>query len=192
MEKKRGWLARLSDWFRETVLWTHVIAIVLEWLGWQSLVISFVFSIAGAVGGVMQGIPLSISLMAAFCVFVAAIYLFQIPSFVRATREVRSQERPDPDVWRHVERMTLAQTACLLANITPQGAAAVPRGDAAGWYEALKGAVASDEMKRIPTTFDGQNTFSDGYHPHNETLVSREEIIKFVKKRNLIRAVFSN
>jgi hypothetical protein len=140
----------------------------------------------------MQGIPLSLSLMAGFCVFVAAIYLFQVPSFVRAVREVRPQERPDPDIWRHVEQMSLAQAACLLANITPHGTNVVPPGDADGWYRALKGAVSSEEIPRIPMVWDHQNTTGGMYYPDAETVISRDSLRQFIKKRGVSRSVFSD
>src|SRR5579859_2990675 len=131
-------MAAIGDRFKGLVSWASTLWTILGWLGWKQLATSFVLAALGVMSGVMQSVPVCIVLMAAFCVFVAALYLTQIPAFIRTMQKMKPQDRPDPDIWRHLENLTLAQAACLLANVLPQGESQVPSGDAYGWYQVLR------------------------------------------------------
>jgi hypothetical protein len=187
----------LPDWLARWVSRGNAIWTVLGWLGWRSVVASAATFIAGGVGAIMQSVPLSIALMAAFCAAVAMLFLAQLPAFIRATQTMRPQERPDPDVWRHVPRLKLYEAACLLANVQPKLSEAA-KGDAYGWYTALKHAVDTDKMPYIHTRFDSQHTFyktglgTPYYEAYPETLIERGELQKFAKSRQVQRAFLSD
>ena len=185
-------MGKIAERFKETILWTHVLGVLIEWFGWKQLLFGFLLSAVGTAAGIMQSLPISIVAMAAFCVFVAALYLTQFPAYARATKELKPKQRADPDIWRHLPRLTLAQAACLLADVTPKGETMIPSGDADGYYHALRNAVIAGEIAHVRTIYDDEHTFMDGYHPHSGTLISREDLLRFAAKRKIHRAFLSD
>lgn len=100
--------------------------------------------------------------------------------------------RPDPEIWRHVSRLELFQAACLLADIEPDFTIVDKPGDANGWLTVLRDALRSDEIKYIKTVYDSQHVLADGYHPHKETVISRESLQQFAAKRHHRKAFLTD
>jgi hypothetical protein len=58
-------------------------------------------------------------------------------------------------------------------------------GDAQAWFETLIAEIRAKEMTHIPTIHDKKYTFSDGYHPNQETTVSRAELQRFAQRHGI-------
>lgn len=130
----------------------------------------------------MTEVPGPLLVAACICVFVALLFLFQIPALSRATRQVRPADIPNPEVWGHLRTFNLKQAAALIANCTPDEHN--KRGDVDGWYSILCEAVASQEIPRVPVPDDVHHDFvNGGYRPWPGTTIGRGALKAFLASR---------
>jgi len=75
----------------------------------------------------------------------------------------------------------------LLADIEPDLAAVSKPGDANGWYRVLCDAHSTAEIMPIETTVEGNEIpkYRDGWYLHEKTIISREDLKRFAKARQL-------
>lgn len=168
------------------LLWT-----ILGWFGLSAAILSLGATIGGVVWAMTTGIAAPVVMMAAFCTLTAGAYFTLLPMAFRALQRAQAapvRVRPDPEIWRHVLRIQLYQAACLLADIEPDYQAVDKPGDANGWFTALCDALKADELLYIRSVYDKTHDFEDGYHPHRETVITRESLQNFAKKRHVHRA----
>jgi hypothetical protein len=74
-------------------------------------------SVASGLIARLQGLPLSLAVMGAFPVFVVCLHLLELPAFIKGTTEIEGQRLPDPELWKAMDRYSLGQAACLMANV---------------------------------------------------------------------------
>jgi hypothetical protein len=171
------------------------ITTVVGWIGISAWFAGLASTVGGAAWAMISGIPASLVIMAAFCTFTGAVYLAMVPMAYHALRLVQkspARSRPDPEIWRHLPNLQLFEAACLLADIEPDFQTADNPGDANGWFRALCEAINTKEISWIKSASDNRHTYPDGYHPHRETLITRESLQKFTKTRNIRRAFLSD
>jgi hypothetical protein len=185
-------------WGRIKAIISNVKAVlaILGVLELSASISTILVSVGGGVWAVITGIPLPLVVMAAFCTFTGGIYLALAPMAYRALTRIQDApppvRRPDPEIWRHVSRLELFQAACLLADIEPDFTIVDKPGDANGWLTVLRDALRSDEIKYIKTVYDSQHVLADGYHPHKETVISRESLQQFAAKRHHRKAFLTD
>jgi hypothetical protein len=168
---------------------------ILGWLGFTGFLVGIATAFAGAAWAVINGIAAPIVVMAALCVFTAAVYLAMAPMAFRVlqrAQEVPIRTRPDPEIWRHLKEMRLFEAACLLADIEPDLPTVSRPGDAYAWYRALCNAVNTKEMTGISTPFDGHHINNGVYHAYEETVISRDVLKRFADERQVRRAFLEN
>jgi hypothetical protein len=169
---------------------------VIGWLGISAWVVGLASTVGGVGWAMISGIPGPFVLMAAFCTFTGAVYLALVPMVYRALLRVQAspaRTRPDPEIWRHLSTLQLYEAACLLADIDPDFQTADNPGDANGWCRALGEAIKAEEISRIPSPRDNRDhLLPDGYHPHRETVITRDALKKFAAKRQVRRAFLND
>jgi hypothetical protein len=173
------------------------VATVFGWLGLSASIVGISTAIGGVVWAMISGIAAPLIVMAAFCTFTGAVYLALAPMAYRALQLVQkspARARPDPEIWRHLPNLQLFEAACLLTDIDPDYQIANNPGDANGWFRALSEAIMTKEISRVESPLDNRNHTlpGGGYHPHRETVITREALQKFAAKRGLRRAFLTD
>jgi hypothetical protein len=168
---------------------------ILGWLGLSAWASGIAVAVGGTAWAMITHVSTPLVIMAAFCTFTGAVYLGLAPMAYRVL--MRAQDtparpvRPDPEIWRHLSTLKLYEAACLLADIEPNKENIARPGDENGWYRALSEAIKSHEIIYIYTILDDDRTTQYGYLPHDETMISRGELQKFAKSRDIRRAFLS-
>jgi hypothetical protein len=169
--------------------------LLLGWFGLSTTIVSLLTVVGGSAWAMATGIAAPIVLMAAFCTITAGAYLALVPMAYRALQRAQdspTRVRPDPEIWRHMPRLKLYEAACLLADVEPDIPIVSRPGDPNGWYRALCEAVRDNELAHVPTAFDSQHTYAEGYRPYEETVVGRVGLQRFAANRGAKRAFLSD
>lgn len=166
---------------------------VLGLIGWQHLAIALFATVAAGLVARLQGVPISLAVIAAFPVFVASVYLLKLPAFITGTTEIAGQRLPNPQLWARLERYTLGQAACLIANVQPIVDPAFMPLAALPYYELMHQAVRNGSLEahtpNLP--FGQQDPLKSGqavasvYH-----VVMRADLQAFWDKQGLPRPAF--
>jgi hypothetical protein len=179
---------------RSLVDWAGTIWSVIGWLGGTAWITGVGIAVLGAIWAVVKGVPVPIAIMAGYCTFVGAVVLTLAPLAYRALSRIAAfpvphdaaaPQQPNAAVWQHVPNFNLYQAACLLAEVTPAYNSWKMEGDAQAWFETLIAEIRAKEMTHIPTIYDKKHTLSDGYHPNQETTVSRAELQHFAQRHRI-------
>lgn len=168
---------RAANW----IIRLRAVSILVTWFHLWGPLTGLAIAIGGGVWAVMIGVATPIVLMAIFCTITASAYLALVPMAYKVLRKVEDMPvrvRPDPEIWRHLERYYLFEAACLLADLEPNLVLA-QRGDAYGWYRALVEAVRSQKLTILAFPLD--------YH----SLVSRDDLHKFAGEHGTTRPFLS-
>jgi hypothetical protein len=132
--------------------------------------------------------------MAGYCTIAGGVALTMSPLAYKALsrmatapvpKDASAPQKPNAAVWQHVPQFNLYQAACLLAEVTPSYNSWKMGGDAQAWFETLIAESRAKEMTHIPTIHDKKHTFSDGYHPTQETAISRTELQRFAQRHGI-------
>jgi hypothetical protein len=189
----------ILDRVNKAVATAKSIVAVIGWLGLTAWVTGLAAAFGGAAWAMINGISAPIIIMAVFCTITAGTYLAIVPMAFRILRRIEDAPlriRPSPEIWQHVPRLRLFEAACLLADIDPDLPLVSRPGDANGWYRAICEALLAEEIERIPTEHDPNHIFIDlsnpdnkpQYRPYEETVISRDALQAFAKRRGLRRA----
>jgi hypothetical protein len=178
---------------KAVVDWAGTVYTVLGFFGGLAVVSSIVVTVGGAIWALLTGVSTPIVIMAAYCTLAGGIYLALAPLAYQALSRIAEvvtpelvsaiEKTPDIDVWKHKEEFWLYEAACLLADTSPS-VKRVHGTNADAWWTMLATALKRQEIMRIPSTLDDTNsTFNSEYVPHDFTVISKEELVKFALKR---------
>ena len=116
--------------------------------------------VTGVVGAVVKGVPWPLVLMAGFSTLLAIACLAITPLLIRAAMPAMQSvsepnNAPQPitpnwDAWKHVEKFTVRNAACLLENLEPTIYLRDPKIDP--WIHALCAAIRKGELDFIVNT----------------------------------------
>jgi hypothetical protein len=179
-----GGFKRVAVWAREAVMWGAALWHVLGWFGLAAIVSGLAVSIGGAVWAVITGVPIPIAIMAAYCTFVAGVYLMMAPVAFRALGNTSSTNRsrklgpPNYIAWRGVRTLTLLEASYLWAEVDP--AAAIGTRDSHAWYRVLSDAITAGELNYVAKI---TGDIREKRNPQPDTKIDRQESIAFAKKR---------
>jgi hypothetical protein len=155
---------------------------VLDYFDWRKRVIAIIAGAGIAAWSFVKDLAWPAIITLGFAALVLMAYALIFPAFLKLVH-VGVNPRPNQAIWKHKKQFVLFQAAYLLADREPNRNAAFMDGDAAAWYELLSEAIAKKEIRYVPTMFDPQHTFQDGYHPHFETPIEASELKKFCEAR---------
>jgi len=185
----------IARWIKAIIDGVGTVSTVIGGLGLSAWIAGAAAAIGGAAWAMIIGLAAPLVIMAAFCTLTGAVYLALAPMAYRTLQMVQkspARTRPDPEIWRHLPNLQLFEAACLLADIEPDFLTADNPGDANGWFRALCEAINAKEILWVKSAEDNRHTFPDGYHPHRETIITRNDLQKFAEKRQIRRAFLSN
>lgn len=178
----------LGESIKKAIPWIEP---VLDYFDWRKRVVAVFAAIGVAVWSVMKGLPWPAIVTMAFAMLVAMAYALVFPAFLKIVH-VGYQPKPKPDIWRHKKKFELYQAAALLADAVPVESDSNMNPDAKAWYDQLIDAVRDREIVRLPGLFDDQHTYDDGYHPYENTIISKDEFRKFCNARGRSPEFLSN
>jgi hypothetical protein len=171
---------------------------VVDWVGtvWTLVgllgLTTAITGIGGPIWAVIIGVPKPIAIMAGYCTIVGGVYLTVFPLAYRAFSRIATApvaqgtstpQKPNAAAWQHLPKFTLAQAACLLADVTP--VRPIPEGDAQAWFATLDAEIQSKKIAYIRSSYDKNFTFKDGYHPHSDTEIGRAELQCFAERHGI-------
>jgi hypothetical protein len=177
---------------KTVVDWTGTVFVVIGWLGWTAAITGIFAAVGGAIWAVVVGVPAPIAIMASYCTLAGGVCLALSPLAYRAFSQMATSpaphdaavpQKPSAATWQHVPKFTLGQAACLLADVTP--VLRIPEGDAEAWFETLRAEIQSKQITYIRSIHDKNYAFSDGYHPHQHTEISRIEFQRFAERHGI-------
>lgn len=133
---------------------------VVEWLGYEKLIISAALSAAAWWWAATENLPLSIISIAVTCLFVALLYLFQISRLMLIIQNAVPSAKPDYSVWRRRKRLTTIEAACLFADREPTTAdyaGQVNSPSKSAWYRLIVEAAHENEIERVKRPDDSKH-----------------------------------
>lgn len=169
----------IRDKIAATIPWIEP---VLDYFDWRKRLVAFVLGLFVAGWSFVKDLPWPIIFFLGFGTLVLAAYALVFPAFIKLIN-VGVDPRPNYAIWRHRKQFRLYEAACLLADREPVRNPAQIGGDAAAWFGALCEAIRMGEISHMPTMYDGQHTFEDGYRPYTETVISAGKLKKFSAAR---------
>jgi hypothetical protein len=98
---------------------------IVKFIVWIGLFSGVGASVVGVPAAIIKGVPWPITLMAGFAVFIAVACLAATPLIIRAAIQSLAPSnalqptRPYWDSWKHYEKFTVHEAACLLENLEP-------------------------------------------------------------------------
>jgi hypothetical protein len=145
------WIKKSKDLYD----WYSFSSAIVSWIVLGGVVSGVGVSVVGVATAVIKGVPWPITLMAGVAIILAGACLVALPIFIRAampvTQPVSEPDiadepmRPHWDAWKHHERFTVRDAACLLMNLEPDAANLRTPGVGA-WIGALCAAVRTGEL----------------------------------------------
>ena len=160
-------------------LWT-----VVGLLGWKETLVAAIITAGGWASGYLRGEPVVSLTMSAIALFAILVFLSKLPMFANAI-----SARPNVQVWRRVQNLTLGEAACLLAETNPSsmmGSGIFPTATAQGFYRLLAEAVLRGQLERSPSELiRPYNIVQPQDQLNMGTLVTRESLQKFAQKQGI-------
>ena len=162
-----------------------------------SLIISPVVAlVVGVIGSAIKGVPWPITVMAGFCTLVAGAYLIALPIFIKSAMQAASPNiadepiKPHWDAWKHVEKFTVHQAACLLMNLDPSTHPKDPKITA--WMDGLCAAIRTKQLDFIPRITTLQHASAaeiskslQRQEASSTTEIPKESLMDFAKRNNI-------
>jgi hypothetical protein len=87
-------------------------------------------------------------------------------------------KRPDPKIWRYVQRFRLFEAACLFVDVEPEFSVVQRPGPARAWFLVLEEAWSDGELEHISSD-----------EPHAR-ITTRESLRLLLLKRNIKQPIF--
>jgi hypothetical protein len=148
------WIKKVKDFNSWYSFGSNIVRLII-WIGISSGVS---VSVLGVVAAIIKGVPWPITLMAGLAVFLAVVCLAATPLIIRAAiqsitpvpepTQTRQPVRPHWDAWKHVEKFTVHQAACLLENLEPS---THPKDSKiSAWMDGLCAAIRTGQLAFIP------------------------------------------
>jgi hypothetical protein len=197
--------------------WLKKVKDVYSWYSFGSgivklLILTGIFSgvgtfVVGIPAAIIKGVPWPITLLAGVSIVLAVVCLAATPLIIRLAIEAMRPVsepinapqpiqpiRPNWDAWKHVEKFTLRQAACLIENVEPATDPQDPRIDA--WVNALCAAIRTEKLEFILNTkelnvyhlqSDWKSTFTrqQRQNPNWQTEITRATLSDFAKRNNI-------
>jgi hypothetical protein len=187
------WIKKVKDlnsWYSfgsnivKLIVWTGV----FSWVG---------VSVVGVPAAIIKGVPWPITLMASVAVFIAVACLVALPIFIReaiqsfAPNKVRQPIRPHWDAWKHYEKFTVHEAACLLENLEPTTHPKDPKVPAR--MGGLCAAIRTGQLDFIPrkeamlqhASAKEASIRSQKQEASSTTEIPKAALIDFAKRNNL-------
>ena len=158
-------------------LWT-----VIGLVGWQASASAILVSIAGWFWAHIQHVPTSLAVMATVPVFVALLYLFKLPGFIRGTAEIAHLTRPNYKVWSLIDHFYIGQAAFLMDEREPMHGPEFMPGNVQANYQLLVQAIRTNVLHGFtPNVPVGQDDHlkAPGAQPNWGTAVKRTDLINY-------------
>jgi hypothetical protein len=94
-----------------------------------------------------------------------------------------TRQKPNAAVWRLVPKFTLAEAACLLADVVPS--VGISNDDAYALFQTLVGEIQSKQVTYIPTGLEYVSAPGGILQPVEQTQISREELQRFAERHDI-------
>jgi hypothetical protein len=158
-------------------------------------------SVVGVTTAVIKGVPWSITLMAGFSTFIAVTCLAATPLLIKFAiqamlpvsqpNKIPQPIRPHWDAWKHVEKFTVHQAACLFENLEPTTHPKDPKISA--WMDGLCGAIRTGQLDFIPERAMGLKKASmreasmsiQKQEANSTTEIPKKALMEFAKRNNI-------
>jgi len=174
---------------------------VVGWLGLTAFITGLVATTVATVGAYLTQLPLPVIVAVGWSMVVGTVNLIALPAVFRALRELRISPdtsvpkartvvRPHLDAWRHVERFTIDEAACLWVEIEPKSRTRTT--ETAVWVDALCAAIRKGELGFLPNTrsFSGMPSgLRESAFKYQQkdadaaTMVGRDQLTEFAKAK---------
>jgi hypothetical protein len=164
---------------------------IFGWLGLSASVGGIIATVSGVAWAIITGMSAPFVITAGFCTFTGAVYLGMAPMAYRALRRMQViplSQKPNHDLWRQVPNLHLLEAACLLADAEPNSGLIETGQPGYVWFRTLCEAIVSKEIEHVPAPQDQFATSPSGwYQPYPGTVISRDSLLAFARKRKIER-----
>lgn len=183
------WLKKIKDLYSWYSFGSTILGKVIP-LGVVSSVGVFVVGVPAAIA---KRVPWPITLMAGFFVLVAVAGLAASPLIIRTITPNKTQQpiRPHWDAWKHVEKFTVREAACLLENLEPLAYQNSPKIEAR--IVALCAAIRKGDLEFIKEKqgsdfgYDQEDrrAWRQQREPSGKTEITKTALLDFAKRNNI-------